>query len=177
MSNQSCSFWPTPQPQQCRSWAVSMTYTRAHSNAGSLTHWVRPGVELASSWLVLSWVCYHWTTQELLLTSILLMGKFFSYPLLTQKTSGPLAFEKIYPFLAFWYWGGECRAKRTCARAHTHTPQRRTKKKKEKQITKHDNINQLIEVWQHYHLPPHREHNMHCVLCWAIYRSFCHLFF
>ena len=32
-----------PQPQQCQIWAASGTYTIAHSNARSLTHWVRPG--------------------------------------------------------------------------------------------------------------------------------------
>ena len=35
----------TPQPQQHRIWAVSATYTRVHSNTGSLTHWGRPGME------------------------------------------------------------------------------------------------------------------------------------
>ena len=37
-SNQSCSCWPTPQPQQCRIPAASATYTIAQSNARSLTH-------------------------------------------------------------------------------------------------------------------------------------------
>ena len=31
--------------------AVSATYTTAHGNAGNLTHWVRPGIELSSSWI------------------------------------------------------------------------------------------------------------------------------
>ena len=30
----------------------SLTYTVAHSNPGSLTHWVRPGIEPASSWIL-----------------------------------------------------------------------------------------------------------------------------
>ena len=30
----------------------SATYTTAHSNAGSLTHWVRPGIEPVSSWIL-----------------------------------------------------------------------------------------------------------------------------
>ena len=34
--NQSCSFQPTPQQQRIR--ALSVTYTTAHSNAGSLTY-------------------------------------------------------------------------------------------------------------------------------------------
>ena len=38
-----------PQPQQCQIWAASMAYTEACGNAGSLTQWARPGMELASS--------------------------------------------------------------------------------------------------------------------------------
>ena len=37
-SNQSCSHWPTPQPQQRQSQATSATYSTAHGNTGSLTH-------------------------------------------------------------------------------------------------------------------------------------------
>ena len=42
--NRSCSCQPTPQPQQCRIGAKSSTYAAAHSNTGSLTHWMRPGI-------------------------------------------------------------------------------------------------------------------------------------
>ena len=52
--NQSCSCRPTPQPQQWQIGAAfgaaSATYTTAHSNAESLTHWVRSGTKPASSW-------------------------------------------------------------------------------------------------------------------------------
>ena len=34
-----------PEPQQQGIWAVSATYTTAHGNTGSLTHWARPGSE------------------------------------------------------------------------------------------------------------------------------------
>ena len=37
-SNQSCSCWPMPEPQQCGIRAVSVTSTTAHGNARSLTH-------------------------------------------------------------------------------------------------------------------------------------------
>ena len=39
-SNQSCSCWATPQPQQQQRWiqASSVTYNTAYGNAGSLTH-------------------------------------------------------------------------------------------------------------------------------------------
>ena len=36
----SCSHQPTPQPQQHRIWAASVTYTTAHCNSRSITHWV-----------------------------------------------------------------------------------------------------------------------------------------
>ena len=45
------SHWPTPKPQQGQIQAASVTYTTAHSNAGSLTHWLRPGIEPATSWV------------------------------------------------------------------------------------------------------------------------------
>ena len=39
----------TPKPQQPQIQAASATYTAACGNAGSLAHWVRPGMEPASS--------------------------------------------------------------------------------------------------------------------------------
>ena len=35
------------------------TYTTAHSNAGSLTHWARPGIEPVSSWILIGFI-NHW---------------------------------------------------------------------------------------------------------------------
>ena len=40
---------PTSQPQQCRIWATSVTYTFAHGNGGSLTNWVRSGIKPSTS--------------------------------------------------------------------------------------------------------------------------------
>ena len=66
MSNRNCSCWPLPQPQQHRIRAASGTYTTAHSNAESLTHWARPGIESASSWMLVRFISAEpW--QELLL--------------------------------------------------------------------------------------------------------------
>ena len=53
-SNQSYSCWS--QPQQWGIQAMSMTCTRAHGNAGSLTHLVRPGINPASSWIPVRFV-------------------------------------------------------------------------------------------------------------------------
>ena len=54
--NQSCSLQPTPQSQQRRIWAASVTYTTAHSNTGSLTHGARPGMEPLSSWILVRFI-------------------------------------------------------------------------------------------------------------------------
>ena len=60
--NQSCSHQPMPQPQQCRIWDTSGTYTTAHNNVGSLTHWVRPGIKPTSSWMLVGLVnCWAMT--------------------------------------------------------------------------------------------------------------------
>ena len=45
-----------PQPQQHQIWAAFVTYTTAHGNAGSLTHWGRPGIEPVSSWILVRFV-------------------------------------------------------------------------------------------------------------------------
>ena len=52
----SYSCWPIPQLQQCQIWASSATYTTAHSNARSLTHWARPGTEPTTSWFLVGFI-------------------------------------------------------------------------------------------------------------------------
>ena len=54
--NWNCSHLPTPQPQQCQIQAISLTYTPAHGNAGSLTHGVRPGIKPTNSWIPVGFV-------------------------------------------------------------------------------------------------------------------------
>ena len=54
--NQSYSHRPAPQPQQHQIQAESVTYTTAHSNTGSLNHWTRPGIEPASSCILVRFV-------------------------------------------------------------------------------------------------------------------------
>ena len=54
--NQRCSCEPTPQPQQGRIKAASATYTTAHGNTRSLTHWT-------SFLMDTSRVHYHWATM------------------------------------------------------------------------------------------------------------------
>ena len=49
-SNWSCGCRTTSQPQQHRIWATSVTYAIVCCNTRSFTHWVRLGMEPASSW-------------------------------------------------------------------------------------------------------------------------------
>ena len=61
-SNRSWSCQPTLQPQQHQIWAASVTYNTACGSAKSLTHWVRPGIELTSLWIlcwVLNWLGHN----------------------------------------------------------------------------------------------------------------------
>ena len=51
-----------PEPQQLGIRAMSVTYTTGHSNAGSLTHWAGPGIEPASSWMLVMFI-NHWATM------------------------------------------------------------------------------------------------------------------
>ena len=44
------------QRQQHQIWAASMTYTAAHGNAGSLTHWARPGMKPTFSWILITFI-------------------------------------------------------------------------------------------------------------------------
>ena len=80
-SNQSYSCHPTPQPQQCQIWAVSVTDARAHGNTGSLAHWARPRIEPASSWILVGFA-NGWATKG---TPIFLF--FISYSSATSRQS------------------------------------------------------------------------------------------
>ena len=51
-----------PQPQQCRIQAMFATYTTVHGNTRSLTHWVRPGMEPVSSWMLVRFI-NRWATM------------------------------------------------------------------------------------------------------------------
>ena len=50
------------QPQPWVIQPISVTYTAAHGNARSLTHWARPVIEPASSWMLVKFV-NHWATM------------------------------------------------------------------------------------------------------------------
>ena len=56
-----CSHRPTPQPQHHGIWAESASYTRAHGNVGSLTHWAMPGVLVGfvNYWATIGTPCFN----------------------------------------------------------------------------------------------------------------------
>ena len=45
---------------------MSVTYTTAHGNAGFLTHWMRPGIEPMSWWILVGFVTAEpqWELQD-----------------------------------------------------------------------------------------------------------------
>ena len=51
-----CCQGPTPQPQQRQIRAVPSTYATAHGNTGSLTQWMRPGIEPKTSWFLVGFI-------------------------------------------------------------------------------------------------------------------------
>ena len=54
--NWSYSCQLIPQPQQHRIWVIPVTYTTAHSNAGSLIHCMRPEIEPSFSWILVRFI-------------------------------------------------------------------------------------------------------------------------
>ena len=62
-SNRSYSCRRMPEPPQRQIPAASATYTTAHGNAGSLTHWARPGIEPASSRFLVGFINCWATTR------------------------------------------------------------------------------------------------------------------
>ena len=65
-------LWPLPQPQQRGIWAGSSTYTTAHDNTRSLTHWAE-----ARDW-----------TQILMVPSHILAGSKLGHPGLSHSSTG-----------------------------------------------------------------------------------------
>ena len=61
-SNWNYSCWPTPGPQQRGIQATSATYTTTHGNAGSSTHWAKPGVKPEIPWFLVGFVNHCATT-------------------------------------------------------------------------------------------------------------------
>ena len=61
-----------PQPQQCQIQAMTVTYTAAQGNVGSLIQWVRPGIKLTSSWILVRFITAE-LQQELLACTLIVL--------------------------------------------------------------------------------------------------------
>ena len=75
------SCWPTPQPQQHGIWTMSLTYTATYGNAGSLTHWERPGIEPVSSWTLITFITCWATVGTPKSILIILLNGIWSFSL------------------------------------------------------------------------------------------------
>ena len=90
---QSCSCRPTPQPQEHWLWAAPVTYAAACGNAGSLTHRVRPGMELAFSWILVR-LLTCWATTGTLRKTLLERGNIRK----VIVNEEPMAFHWLSPW-------------------------------------------------------------------------------
>ena len=50
--NWSCSCQPVPEPQRHQIWVISVTYSTAHSHAGSLSLWAESRIKPTTSWIL-----------------------------------------------------------------------------------------------------------------------------
>ena len=74
-----------PEPQHLGIRASSATHTTAHGNAGSLTHWARPGIRPTSSWIPVGTVnfwammgapqlVYFWNNENVLKLTVVMVA-------------------------------------------------------------------------------------------------------
>ena len=111
--NRSC--WPMPQPQQWGIWAMSVNYIMAYNNAGSLTHWMRPGVEAKSSQILIGFISTvpQQELPDLYFISALCFFCLFVFlsttPVSTERgfhvaeTLGPTFFSSIWHYCPSWF--------------------------------------------------------------------------
>jgi len=83
-----CQTTPEPHPHLQH---TSVTYTTAQINTGPLTHWVKPGIEPASSWILVGFIpdepqwalllplCEHGMSFEFFVTYSILSAMFCSF--------------------------------------------------------------------------------------------------
>ena len=73
--------WPMPQPPQPHQiQAVSGTYSTVHGNTRSLTIWVTPGIEPATSWILVGFVAteLQWKLAQCFLHGFIWASQHFS---------------------------------------------------------------------------------------------------
>ena len=76
----------------------SMTHTTAHGNVRYLTHWARPGIKPAFSWILVGFV-NHWATKGTLLLPIL-----YIVVCICQSQTPNLSCHPTFPLWKLWIW-------------------------------------------------------------------------
>ena len=89
-----------PQPQQSMIRAMSATYTTAHGNAGSSTHWAKPGIEPATSWFLVQFISTV-PRRELLRLFLLYLLYRCQPSIIGWRLSPPVPSPLLYPPQAF----------------------------------------------------------------------------
>ena len=97
---------PTPEPQQCRIQAASVTYSTAYSNTGSLTHQSRSGIRPTTSWFLVGFVStVLW--RELPFADFRILFLSLTFPIFINISwCGPIWVQLVWGPLCFpesWY--------------------------------------------------------------------------
>ena len=73
-----------------------MSYTTAHGNAGSLTHGVRPGIESASSWMLVGFISAEPRQDLLILTLVHAHLESFQVGVIMNKAAMNIPFLSLF---------------------------------------------------------------------------------
>ena len=113
---------PRPQPQQLRIQSLAATYTTAHINAGSPTHWASPGIEPSSPWILaafntteppqeLQGLCHFLKMRQIWLQSLLSGSCAPETDIFISPQSLPFVHVSFILLSYFcWYWSLQCLA-------------------------------------------------------------------
>ena len=85
-----------PQPQQHQIRAKSAPYTTANGNAGALTHWVRPGINPVSSWILVRFITVEPQWNSWIIFNIKIEFRCESYGFLKSSSDSPTELQKLW---------------------------------------------------------------------------------
>ena len=115
-SNWSYSRRPTPETQQCGIRAASSTHTTAPGNAGSSTHWARPGIEPATS-CFLVWFVNHRATMGTPRVTLFIVNNCNEYNYsdnnIDTSSLDNTSWNKRGAYMT-WFWRSYCKNEKAC---------------------------------------------------------------